>query len=332
MSCHKRPQRNRNWGPNTLNNYTDVQKHYIIEFCKRECTTWVVAEEVGENKTPHLQFAFSLKNAKSFKGLRDQLPNGVHLEITLDVEAAFDYCGKPSKKGEVVAVHRSEEAPKRDPGRRTDLDKVYDAWKSRWTLDRFLDDRPSMCQIKLFERLCEHRNSVRDKPKEKHVIWLWGDSGKGKTTAAKALIGERPYYLVDGTDWKTYDGERILFFDDIRPQVTSCREMLRITDRDGYIANVKFSRVALKHDVVILTNIDHPRTYWNKYHPSEPADQWLRRITKIVKVESTEQAVEDAKEVLAFLDAEDPESDAEDAEDAAAAAGGEEEAKCETSN
>lgn len=323
MSGAPRTIRHRNWGPNTLNNYTDEHLRRTIEFCKVHCKTWVVAEEMGESGTPHLQFSFTLNFARSLAGLAKDLPFGTHLEVTKDVVGAFEYCGKPSKKGTVGKVYRSEAAPTRAPGSRTDISRVYASWRAGTSRDEFLESEPSWSNIKLFDVLNDHTNTKRDIERQKHVIWFYGGSGSGKTTVAKRLMAGTPHYLVDTADWRPYNRERILFFDDIRKHYCEPRELLRIADWPPYIANVKYGHKALFHDTVVVTNIDHPETFWTNNFPKEPVDQWMRRITKIVKVDNADQAYEEAKEFFAHLNEEAATADAE-------MQGGEEEAKSET--
>ena len=79
----------------TLNNYTDIDIN-LLKTIKldpaKDC--WVVAKEVGENGTPHLQGAFYFKNARSFESIKKKLPKAHIIESRGHPPDVLGYCCK----------------------------------------------------------------------------------------------------------------------------------------------------------------------------------------------------------------------------------------------
>jgi len=79
----------------TLNNYTDSDIKLLKEIKlneSRDC--WVIAKEVGENGTPHLQGAFYFKNARSFASVQKKLPKAHICESRGHPADVLGYCCK----------------------------------------------------------------------------------------------------------------------------------------------------------------------------------------------------------------------------------------------
>ena len=103
----------------TLNNYTDedIEK---LKLWEPEVTRMVVAKEVGESGTPHLQIKITFKRAYRFAAIK-KLMGKAHIEES-KVDLDFLYCMKLD--GDVVI-----NVDNRKQGTRSDLKRACDALK-----------------------------------------------------------------------------------------------------------------------------------------------------------------------------------------------------------
>lgn len=77
----------------TLNNY-DIEDVKRIDTLTHKFTKWIVGQEVGENKTPHLQMYVECKNAKRFATMKKMFPKS-HIEKAKgSLKDNYKYCSK----------------------------------------------------------------------------------------------------------------------------------------------------------------------------------------------------------------------------------------------
>ncbi len=79
----------------TWNNYTTENLSHLSHpnFFKTEIIKLIFQEEVGKNKTKHLQGFVQFKNQIDFKKIKDYLPK-CHIEKCKSVAASIKYCSK----------------------------------------------------------------------------------------------------------------------------------------------------------------------------------------------------------------------------------------------
>ncbi len=78
----------------TLNNYTVTDCAQLpTAFSKYSARKYIFQEEIGENKTPHLQGIVTFKEKVSFKNMK-KINSRIHWEVPKKTRACFNYCQK----------------------------------------------------------------------------------------------------------------------------------------------------------------------------------------------------------------------------------------------
>lgn len=129
------------------------------------------------------------------------------------------------------------------------------------------------------------------------TIYIHGDSGKGKTTAANTICqelinrGEEVYSAGSANPFDDYTGESVVVIDDVKLNTLTPDEWLRLLDPINFSplsARYKNKKKAMK--TVIITGIQDVREYFGgvinhvKGYNLEPLEQFVRRISVTCKV------------------------------------------------
>lgn len=223
----------------TINNYTDD----IIDMLKLwepEVTRMVVAKEVGEQGTPHLQCKVTFKMTRRFSAIK-KLAGTAHIEKSL-VTLDFLYCLKLDTGADNVVIN----VDNRKQGRRSDLAEACDALKEGATVNTLYRDHTEV-MVKYGAGMERAAKRLRAQAVVKyHGPYLWpfitdwstthvivGPAGIGKTQFAKAHF-ENPFVvshidmLLD-YDPAIYDG---IVFDDLSVAHLPRNSQIHICDID----------------------------------------------------------------------------------------------------
>lgn len=147
----------------TWNNYEPAHVDTLLEYFKN-AEKYIFQEEKGEEKgTPHLQGCVEFKNARAFNTLK-KINKNISWRITIDDEAAIEYCGKEKTRcGKVW----SKGIPKKYTGE--DLIKELRPWQQ------------------------EIAELIKTKPDNRKVYWYWEPEGNmGKSSLGKYLAFHNP--------------------------------------------------------------------------------------------------------------------------------------------
>jgi len=90
-----------------------------------------------------------------------------------------------------------------------------------------------------------------------NIIWLWGESGCGKTLLIRQTF-PHAYWKPKGNWWNGYNFEDAIIFDDFYSWI-ELDEMLRILDRSPMMVQTKGGYTHLKATTFIFTSNDDPR-------------------------------------------------------------------------
>lgn len=166
-------------------------------------------------------------------------------------------------------------------------------------IKRQLDDVES----KYLERAAaEWRKDMIAQGKTVKVIWFFGSSGTGKTSAAKALAEKtgQPYYISGSTRdiFQSYAGEHTIILDELRAGSIPYADLLRILDpysiQSEVMAPSRYNDKALACDLFIITCPYDPHQFYNEMfsvdenknkkrkEQTDSFEQLLRRITLTV--------------------------------------------------
>lgn len=190
----------------TLNNYDEKDEQLFQRFAgdTEMVTRMVVAREVGETGTPHLQGAVSWKRSKRLAACKKLHPRA-HWEKAIAQQEAFEYCRKADSDVFIDVDNRRQ-------GKRTDLDEaIASIEQGISTRDLWLTHPKQMIRyskgLLQFKKIHDAGNSVGEQyPLDSFntdpldIGWgrsyiCYGDSGVGKTCFAKAHF-QRPLFVT----------------------------------------------------------------------------------------------------------------------------------------
>ena len=163
----------------TWNNYAEEDIVYLKSW-EHDVSKMIVAKEVGESGTPHLQCAVTWNSAKRWSGVKKLIPE-CHFEKIRNPIGAFLYC---DKGGEVVISINMD----KKRGQRTDWDDLKEMIKMKKPRCEIAEAHPHLYATchkgieALASALFDKRPfnyMMEEKPKE--VIWVWGAPGVGKS-------------------------------------------------------------------------------------------------------------------------------------------------------
>lgn len=275
----------------TLNNpqlTADELIQTIID--KWDKTIWIVLQkEEGEQKTPHFQGFFVVKNPIAFRSVSQlkwgEERLGWHLENPRGSdEQNLAYCTKEEGRIEGPWYWPDEETvraeAKASQGKRNDLADVYDRIKKGESIISIADAHPgtTLRYLRSIERM---RHLVaKPKPRKRRVAVFYGESRTGKSYRA---VGDYKsvYIKQDNSQWfDGYDQEKKIVWEEFQWEEVSIQRFLRICDRYPIQVPIKGSYVSLNHKRIIFTSNVSP-TEWYQNHASYDAVQ--NRIHLIVK-------------------------------------------------
>lgn len=152
-------------------------------------------------------------------------------------------------------------------------------------------------QARLERRFYELKRSFDRGEFDLTSIYITGESGNGKTTAANAVasrlqeLGEQIYSAGSANPFDDYTGEGVVVIDDVKLNTLTPDEWLRLLDPINFSplsARYKNKKKAMK--TIIITGIHDVDTYFSKVldnvkgYSIEPLEQFVRRISVQCKV------------------------------------------------
>lgn len=220
----------------TLNNYTDEEVMIVNSLVATDKRFLYVCYgvEVGETGTPHLQGFWKTKEGMYLTGCKKVLPRAHFGVMRADnVSKAIDYCHKKGLPEEVDLVEFGKRP--QGAGHRSDLDALHEALRSGATHQEVSNDHFGL-SLRYSKGLStwfnlNERTPVRSEPK---IYWLWGPTGNGKSYRIQKALEtkmEDVYCLSETTSgawWDKYQGQTIVWMDDLRGAWMKMHMMLRI--------------------------------------------------------------------------------------------------------
>lgn len=189
------------------------------------------------------------------------------------VEKAADYC---KKEGDFV-----ERGERSQQGTRTDLAAVAEQIRDGTSIQQVALENPGL-YVKFHKGLealkCQTYQDRKEPPK---VVWLWGETGVGKTREATNC---ESFYIkaCDSKGWLWWNGysqqKRIILdeFDGDWP----IRDLLRLLDRYPYQGQTKGGYVKINSPEIYITSDKPPLFYWTL----KDLEQIWRRISVCTEV------------------------------------------------
>lgn len=152
-----------------------------------------------------------------------------------------------------------------------------------------LDELP-ICYYNIVEKIKKERLKLNPKDtfKEVKIIYIYGDSGSGKSYSALHMLEEEGIEAYDpvkydGKFWTFTSGEGIALYDDFRDSDMKPNEFINFIDYNKHPMRILNGSVMNNYRKIFITSIIPPmELYRNK--TEEFKKQWLRRMD-IYKIE-----------------------------------------------
>lgn len=201
----------------THNNYEEDDERRYSEL---DCAHIVYGREVGAEGTRHLQGYIRFASAKTGRRVIVLLP-GCHLSVARDIAASIEYCKKDGDVYERGTTVVPAEARVRGSSRGGAA--TAQRWEDAYAAAREgrIEDIPAEIRFKYSQAIDKIRlkQLSDDCPDSIAVLdnhWLWGPTGTGKSTLARA---ENPgaYFKMRNKWWDGYQYEPVVIIDDLDP-------------------------------------------------------------------------------------------------------------------
>ena len=273
-------------------------------------------DEQGQPKEPHIHAMMSFDNAHSLNSVARQLgdkpqyieawkgnSNNGYAYLTHqtadakdkyqynpnDVIASFDY---PALLKQISA----EVAEKNSKSVKMMLDLLYSGSISKEELEqqltgsqygRYKNQIENVYAKRLKNEAARFRKEMIEQGKAVQVIWIYGESGTGKTSLAKeyAMKANQSYYISGSSRdvFQNYNGEHTLILDELRPKDIEYHDLLRILDPFGQekSAPSRYHDKELACDLIIITTPFNPlKFYYEIFGDPRYLSSWARQAQK----------------------------------------------------
>lgn len=240
----------------------------------------VLADEVGESGTKHIQGYIEFKNPVGFKALTKKLLKRAHIEHRMGTPIqARDYC----YKDEQIIF---EDGIISKQGKRTDIDKCCELIQDGNRMKAVAQSAPQtfVRYHKGFKALqailIEPRN---EKP---NVTVYYGASGTGKSKRAREEM-EDPYIWTPqrGQWFDSYEGQKEVIFEEFRGQLPFGM-LLSLLDRYDCPVQYKGGTIEFCATSIIITSPLPPSKWYcmSEFDEYDKYEQLERRIDKIIEL------------------------------------------------
>lgn len=282
----------------TINNPTSAD---VINLWNHDCKYLVFQLEKGIQGTQHIQACIYYENPRAWP--KKAFPNA-HIEPAKMAVNAIAYCKKEDtrmKEG-ILADGATFTAPEAgfwekgeqpEKGRRTDLENVARMISvDKKKLEEVAELEPSY-YVRYHKGLQALQSIIQKHRTEMPaVIWLWGKAGVGKTRYPIDKHGIDNCYIKTLKGWwDGYNQQDVIIIDDFTPTDWDFRDLLRLTDRYPYTAQIKGGTVKINSSFIYITCEYHPeQVYRNVDSIGKSTDdkntlhQLLRRIKHIYEI------------------------------------------------
>lgn len=195
-----------------------------------------------------------------------------HPEIGVTCKVIYEN-GKPLYKGNINTIRDLKEIK--------DINEVQPRHLNTWLKVR------------------SNKISINEWHKKVKVIYMWGDSGLGKSlSVTRTLINNHETEFDEikhiGEFWHGIGGDEVsgvAVYDDFRDSDMKASEFVNFIDYNVHNLNYKQGSAKNKYHLIIITSTQDPKEIY-KNVKGEPRKQWLRRM-KIINLNNIHELCED---------------------------------------
>lgn len=184
----------------------------------------------------HWQGCVKFANARNFNGLRKRWPLW-HWEPARNWAAAKKYCSKLDSRISDPVEFGTDSVP---------------AWQSQSPTDLWESSADWM--LRNHRGYAAYRNSIQPSSRVNRVIYIWGQTGVGKSRAVMDYATTGTSFWHSGTKWwDGYMGQHFIILDDFRGQ-WDYEYLLRILDRYPMKVETKGGWTNLESATIFITS------------------------------------------------------------------------------
>lgn len=128
----------------------------------------------------------------------------------------------------------------------------------------------AVCQKRIEFIAEEWRKDMRENNQSIEVIWIYGDSGVGKTRLAKDLASkyEKDYFISGSSrdPFQHYKGQQLIIMDELRPSTFHYSDLLKMFDpfNEDVMGASRYYDKPLTADTFIVTSPYNPQKFYKK--------------------------------------------------------------------
>ena len=279
----------------------DKHVHFVLEFQNARSIN-AIAKILNEKPQQIEKWDGSVTNAYSY--LLHRTTNATHkfqYEIK-DVHANFDFA---------ALIEKSE---KKLSNRKNNDQKIINELLDKFDLGLISESElanqltgsqysKAMHRIKAVNFKRQQRNAAKWRAEmiknnqSIRIIWIFGNSGTGKTRLARDLGAKfAGDYFISGSSrdpFESYNSERFIILDELRPRVFSYSDLLKMFDPFNLEASAasRYYDKILSADTIVITSPFDPINFYKgliKPYSLDPdvdtLEQLLRRISLLINV------------------------------------------------
>lgn len=269
----------------TLNNWT---VHPVFDPSTME-SLWF-GEEVGDEGTPHLQGHVTLLEPRNLRWLKEWLP-AAHFEVTRGTLAqSWTYCSKGG------VFHHFGTKPKIPTLKESTSNIIAKLLLNNHPIHEIRQEYPGYYMLHRTKILAMAADisASNSSHHPRFVVWLYGDTGVGKTRFATELFPFAPICDYVEPFIHGYNLEKTVILDELRHDVP-LRSLLRLTDRYRYTVNVKNGSLPWGAETIVITAPEPPEIMYctDRGFAADNVRQLLRRLSLIVRLTSCDVLIHD---------------------------------------
>lgn len=267
---------------------------HCAQYLGSEIVYVICAQEVHNDGHLHIHAVLCFKDiVKPTETTFDVYGYHPHIEACKSLKKSIEYCKKEDKNPYIEGKCPIKEVMSVKERNKLLLDKPLHAL--------VLDGDISMFSVKTIF----NAKMLLSKPQgmERRVIWIWGDSGIGKSRTAEEWLPLADHINYKKGFWNGYFGGTDVIINDLRNEDGVFTDLLAMFDRYKYVINVKGNYLPWVASRIIVTSIKDPATFLDHWfgNQEEPIRQLLRRI-EVIHMEGYYPGLQNPFDVTEELD------------------------------